>query len=88
MASSSSVLPVSCKRKSLSLAQRVDVLKRLEAKENQTAIAKSFGVHPTQISRILKQKDAILEDWQNKINPDRKRKRNGKAEDVEAALLH
>ena len=74
------------KRKSLSLAERVDVVKRLEAQESQSSVAKCFGVHPSVISRIMN-KHQILTDWQNNSNPDRKRKRMGKAEDVEKALL-
>ena len=75
------------KRKALSLTERMDVVKRLDSNESQASIAKSYGVHPSSISRIMKQKEQILEDWQNNTNPDRKRKRTGKAEDVEEALL-
>jgi IS30 family transposase len=56
----------------------VDVIKRLESNESQASVAKGFGVHPSAISRIMKQKDLILNDWQNNTNPDRKRKRTGK----------
>ena len=78
---------LSNKRKSLSLAERIDVVKRLEAQESQSSVAKCFGVHPSAISRIMKNKQQILTDWQNNNNPDRKRKRTGKADDVEEALL-
>ena len=78
---------LSNKRKSLSLAERVDVVKRLEAQESQSSVAKCFGVHPSAISRITKNKQQILTDWQNNNNPDRKRKRTGKEDDVEEALL-
>ena len=50
-------------------------------------MAKHYGVHLSQISRILKQKDQLLQDCRNNTNPDRKRKRMGKAEDVEETLL-
>jgi len=50
-------------------------------------LLQNYGVHPSQISRILKQKEQLLQDWQNNSNLDRKRKRTGKAEDVEEALL-
>jgi len=75
------------KRKALSLTVRMDVVKRLDSNESQASIAKSYGVHPSSISRIMKQKDQVIEDWQNNTNPDRKRKRTGKAEDVEEVLL-
>jgi len=55
--------------------------------ESQASIAKSYGVHPSSISRIMKQKEQIVDDWQNNTNPDHKRKRTGKSEDVEEALL-
>ena len=73
--------------KALSLTDRVDVLSRLDRKESQVSVAKHYGVHPSQISRILKQKEQLLQDWQNNSNLDRKRKRTGKAEKVEKALL-
>ena len=86
MATSSS--PSSRAHKTLSLAERIDVIKRMEdKKESQESVAKHYGVHRSQISRILKQKDQLLHDWQNNTNLDRKRKRTGKAEDVEQALL-
>ena len=73
--------------KSLTLAQRIDVLERLGNKESHTSIASAFGVNQSQISRIQKNKEKIIEEWQRNINPDRKRKRAGKSEDVEEALL-
>ncbi|KAK1157956.1 tigger transposable element-derived protein 4-like [Acipenser oxyrinchus oxyrinchus] len=73
--------------KTLALAERVEVLKKLENKESQTSIALSFGVNQSAISRIQKNKEKILEEWQKNGNPHRKRNRAGKAEDVGAALL-
>ncbi|MGH0117396.1 UNVERIFIED_CONTAM: hypothetical protein FKN15_034583 [Acipenser sinensis] len=73
--------------KTLALAERVEVLKKLENKESQTSIALSFGVNQSTISRIQKNKEKILEEWQKNGNPHRKRNRAGKAEDVGAALL-
>jgi len=78
---------LSNERRSLSLAERVDAVKRLEAQESQSSVAKCFGVHPSTISRIIKNKQQILTDWQNNSKPDRKRKRTGIADDVEEALL-
>lgn len=73
--------------KTLSLADRVEVLKRIDCKESQVSVAKHFGINPSQICRIVKLRQQIMDDWQNNANPDRKRKRTGKAEDVEEALL-
>ena len=75
------------KLKTLSLVDRLDVLKRIDNKESQVSVAKHFDVHPSQICRIVKQRQQVLDDWQNNANPDRKRKRAGKSEDVEEALL-
>jgi len=73
--------------KTLTLAQRVDVIERLNRNESQTSIATAFGVNQSQISRIQKNKDKIIEEWQRNSNPDRKRKRVGKSEDIEEALV-
>jgi len=48
--------------KTLSLADRIDVLNRLDTKESQASVVKDYGVHPSQISHILKQKDQLLQD--------------------------
>ncbi|XP_066554188.1 E3 ubiquitin-protein ligase RAD18 isoform X2 [Amia ocellicauda] len=74
--------------KTLTLAERVDVLKRLDAKESQTSIASSLGVNQSAISRIHKNKEKILDCWRNNSNPERKRRRAGRAEDVETSLLN
>eukprot|EP00062_Callorhinchus_milii_P011594 gi/632958112/ref/XP_007894849.1/ PREDICTED: tigger transposable element-derived protein 3-like [Callorhinchus milii] len=71
----------------LTLAQRVEVLKKLENKESQKSIAAEFDVDQSAISRIQKNREKILDEWQNNSNPERKRHRLRKAEDVEAALL-
>uniref|UniRef100_A0A8C4RH87 HTH CENPB-type domain-containing protein n=1 Tax=Erpetoichthys calabaricus TaxID=27687 RepID=A0A8C4RH87_ERPCA len=74
--------------KVLSLVDRVEVLKPIDSKESQVSVAKHFGVHPSQICRIVKQWQQVIDDWQKNANPDRKRKRAGKSEYVEVALLH
>ena len=55
--------------------------------ESQTSIATAFGVNQSQISRIQKNKDKIIEEWQRNSNPDCKIKRVGKSEDIEEALV-
>ena len=52
--------------KTLSLADRVEVLKRIDSKESQVSVAKHFGVHPSQICRIVKQRQQVMVDWQSK----------------------
>lgn len=72
--------------RTLTVAERVDMIKCLENKESQVSVAKKFGVHQSLVSRIRKNKDKILKEWQNNRNPHRKRIRAGKSEDIEAAL--
>ena len=50
------------KRKALLLAERVDIVNWLEASESHMSIAKSCGVHPIQISQIVKQKQ-LADFW-------------------------
>jgi len=71
--------------KTLTLAQRVDVIERLNRNESQTSIATAFGINQSQISRIQKNKDKIIKEWQPNSNLDRKRKCVGKSEDIEEA---
>jgi len=72
--------------KTVTLAQRVDVLNRLEKNCSQTEVALELGINQSQISCIWKNKEKILLELQNS-NPDRKCKCGGKSEDVEEALL-
>ena len=73
--------------KTLTLAERVEVLRKLDQKDSQASIALQFGVNQSAISRIRKNKDNIFQEWHSNSNPQRKRKRAGKSEDVEEALL-
>ncbi|KAL3842406.1 hypothetical protein ACJMK2_020441 [Sinanodonta woodiana] len=75
------------KCKSLTLAQRFEVIKCVENKRSQASVAIEFGVSHSVISRILKNKEKIIEDWKNNSNPSQKRKRGGKSKYVEEALL-
>uniref|UniRef100_A0A8C2T716 Tigger transposable element derived 3 n=1 Tax=Coturnix japonica TaxID=93934 RepID=A0A8C2T716_COTJA len=75
-------------RKELSLTEKVRVLEVLEGpKVSQSELAKRFGVSQPQICRIIKNKERILSEWRRNGNPDRKRSRDGKDGDMEAALL-
>ncbi|XP_030069561.1 tigger transposable element-derived protein 4-like [Microcaecilia unicolor] len=75
------------KSKTLTLCERIEVLKKLKTGQSQASIAREYGVNPSQISRILKRERQLLGDWRSNRNPQRKRKRAGKAEEVEEALL-
>ena len=60
--------------KTLTLAEQVEVLKKLDLKESQSSIAQQFGINQSAISRIQKNKDKIIQEWQSNNNPDRTRK--------------
>ena len=72
-------------RTDLSLAERYDVVKLLDQKLPQIEISKKLGVSTSQISRISAKKEEIHSQYESNSNPERKRRRTGKASDVEAA---
>ena len=53
------------KRKVLTLADRVNVIKRREKGEKAEVIAKSLEVGVTQIRSIIADKASILQRWEN-----------------------
>ena len=62
------------KRVTLSLEDRVAVVKRSKAGETATSIGNSLKVGKTQIQGIMKDKEAILEKWEQGERVDLKRK--------------
>ena len=60
------------KRKVLSLAQRMDVLRRLDSGQSCRMIAKEVGCGKTQISRIRLERTAISSEWETGGRPDMK----------------
>ncbi|KAI8480590.1 Tigger transposable element-derived protein 3 [Branchiostoma belcheri] len=76
------------KRNDLSLADKVKVIQMLSSvpKMSQAEVAKKFGCSQSQVSRASKNKDAIMQQWESNLNPNRKRKREGKDGAVEEAL--
>ncbi|KII65225.1 hypothetical protein RF11_00350 [Thelohanellus kitauei] len=69
------MLSESRSNKTLSLSGRIDT------------IARHYGVHRSQISPILKNREHILQNWESNTNADRqKRKRTCKAEDESAVV--
>ena len=74
------------KRTDLSLSQKLEIVQLASEKISQTRLAQRFSCSQSTISKILRQKDEIRQDAaENKVK-DRKRKRVGKADDVEKAL--
>ena len=78
---------ISIKRKTLSLAEKVQVLDLIAESEcTQFEIAKEFGIDQSQVSRIKKNASAIRNDFHSNVNPERKRKRECLHESVDQAL--
>lgn len=76
------------KRVDLPLAQKVELLKALESPVvSQATVAKKFAVSTSQVSRLVKGKVEILQQFENNGNPNRKRQRAGKNEEVGNALF-
>ena len=78
----------------LTLEQRVEVIKEIDRiaankeKVTQEQLAAKFKVSQSQISRIKKDRQAILDDfYANKRNPESKRKREADASEVDEALF-
>jgi len=74
------------KRTDLALSEHVKVINMLNDKMSQTEIAAKFGISQSQVSRIAKNQQEILNKWHTNDNPNRKRQRTGKDADVETAL--
>ena len=77
---------MSRKRKDLSLSQKLEIIQLASEKVSQTEISQRFGCSQSTMSKILRQKDEVRQDAAENKMKDRKRKRTGKAEDVEKAL--
>ncbi|XP_071527669.1 uncharacterized protein [Panulirus ornatus] len=77
------------RRQDLTLGAKVKVLEMLdhEPKVPQGKIASMFRVSQSQVSRIMKTKDAIMAQWNRFATPDRKRCRLGKAGVLEQKLV-
>ena len=74
------------KRNDLSLSQKLEILKQAGS-SSQTALAQQYGCSQSAISKIIKQKASLLEEAEKSAVGDRKRKRGGKAVDIEKGLF-
>ncbi|XP_042222853.1 tigger transposable element-derived protein 3-like isoform X2 [Homarus americanus] len=77
------------RRQDLTLGAKVKVLEMLdhEPKVPQGKIASMFRVSQSQVSRIMKNKESIMSQWNRFATPDRKRCRLGKAGALEQKLV-
>ena len=60
----------------MTLEQRLEFLKHLENGKSSREIVQIMGVRRTQIQTINKRKAEILDDYENNVSSDRKRKRH------------
>ncbi|XP_033761525.1 tigger transposable element-derived protein 4-like [Pecten maximus] len=74
------------KRNDLTLADKYEVVKLLDQKLSQAAIAKKLDCSQSQVSRISLKREDIRTQFEANSNPHRKRQRTGKDSDVETAL--
>ncbi|XP_059813738.1 uncharacterized protein LOC132385589 isoform X2 [Hypanus sabinus] len=80
--------PVKIKRTAITLAQKVQIILKLNNPSfKQKEIAQEYGLTASAISKIVKKKEGILEEWLRGGNLERKRKREGKNQTVDDALL-
>ena len=83
----SSVLYKQAKRIDLSLSHKILVIEMLQRKISQSAVAESFGISQSQVSRIWKAKESLLCARRRNANLSRKRARQSAHVDLEKALL-
>ena len=75
------------KRTDLSLGLKVDIFQLVQEKKlSQQEIATRFSCSQSAVSKIVKTKETVMREAEENMVSTRKRKRRGKAEDVEAAL--
>ena len=83
---------MAAKQKSLSIKDKVEILKSLEKRASEYGakgkIAKEFGIASSTLSTMIKDKERIFADFeQSAFKPNRKRLRTAAFEDVEEALV-
>ena len=75
------------KRTDLSLGLKVEIIQLVQEKKlSQQEVATQFGCSQSAVSKIVKTKETVMREAEENMVSTRKRKRRGKAEDVEAAL--
>ncbi|XP_018093948.1 tigger transposable element-derived protein 4-like isoform X1 [Xenopus laevis] len=76
------------KRRDSTLAEKVKILELLQQpKASQSSVARNLGLSQSTISRVMKNREEILERWSQNENPCRKRNRPFKHAKVDEALL-
>lgn len=74
--------------KSLTLEKKVALIKEVEkGGRTKSSIAQEFGIPLSTLSTVLKNKQKVLDGFQQSFSSQRKRVRGSKFPDVEAALM-
>ncbi|XP_007670010.1 tigger transposable element-derived protein 4 [Ornithorhynchus anatinus] len=80
--------PVTRKKKSLSIEEKVDIINAVESGKKKTDIAAKYGIKKNSLSSIMKNKDKVLEAFESfRFDPKRKRLRTAFYTDLEEALM-
>ena len=80
---------IKLKRKGLSLHTKMEIIKATEAGRKKIDVAREFGIVPSTLSTVLKNKQDIMKKFElSKFEPSRQRFRNTTYEDIQEALLH
>ncbi|XP_054711365.1 tigger transposable element-derived protein 6-like [Uloborus diversus] len=74
------------KRKSLSVVDKVDLLKDVDCGMKKKDISVKFGIPPSTVSTIIKNRNAVMKSYEN-IEPNRKRSKTCSYETVDEAVL-
>lgn len=80
--------PPEKKRKTISLATKVDILQAVERGDKKGDIAKKFEVQPSTLSTILNQKEKVMEEWSRSGSASQRKKIRGVTyDDIDQALF-
>ena len=74
------------KHTDLSLGLKMEIIQLVQEKLSQQEITTRFGCSQSAVSKIVKTKETVMREEEENMVSTRKRKRRGKAEDMEAAL--
>ncbi|XP_056658750.1 tigger transposable element-derived protein 4 [Monodelphis domestica] len=81
-------LPVTRKKKSVSIEEKIDIINAVESGKKKAEIAAKYGIKKNSLSSIMKNKDKVLEAFESlRFDPKRKRLRTAFYTDLEEALM-
>lgn len=76
------------KRKQFSLEEKKNITSEIDKGLKKGKVAKKYGISPSTLSTILKDRESILKQLQFSVfDPSRKRMRKAQFEDVDTAVF-